>query len=74
MIQKSFTSGPTCKCGSRDFETVFSGRNPNGRAEYRLACRRCRSVVPVEKSTYALYRYLNTHKPSESFLKLFDLG
>jgi hypothetical protein len=28
----------------------------------------------VEKTTYALYRYLNSHQASVPFLKLFDLG
>jgi hypothetical protein len=74
MIQKNFTAKLICKCGSRDFETVFSGRNMTGRHEYRVSCRRCKTVVPVGKSTYALYRYLGTHKASASFLKLFDLG
>jgi hypothetical protein len=74
MIQKNLTPNLICKCGCRDFDTAFGGRNNLGRYEYRLACRRCQTVVQVKKSTYALYRYLNNHQPSASFLKLFDLG
>ncbi|RPH92608.1 hypothetical protein EHM69_12395 [candidate division KSB1 bacterium] len=73
MHQKNLPTIPTCKCGSQDFETVFGGRNHLGRYEYRIACRSCKTVITVGKSTYALFRYLNNYKPSHPFLKLFDL-
>ena len=47
--------------------------NNLGRYEYRLACRVCGTAITVSKSTFALFRYLNTRKPSASFLELFDL-
>ena len=73
MTQKNLGPVPVCKCGMRDFETIFGGRNNFGRYEYRLACRVCGTVITVSKSTFALFRYLNTRKPSASFLELFDL-
>ena len=73
MTQKNLDNVPVCKCGVRDFEPVFGGRNNLGRYEYRLVCRACGQVVTVSKSTFALFRYLNTHQPSTPFLKLFDL-
>jgi hypothetical protein len=73
MTQKNLGRVPVCKCGVRDFETIFGGRNSVGRYEYRLACRVCGTVISVSKSTFALFRYLNTRKPSVSFLQLFDL-
>jgi hypothetical protein len=73
MPKRSLSSVLICKCGSRDFDTVFGGRNGLGRYEYRLACRSCKTVMSVGKSTFALYRYLNLRQPSAPFLKLFDL-
>jgi hypothetical protein len=70
----NLTTAPICTCGSREFETSAGGRTPQGRAEYQLICRQCKAPVSVGKSTYALYQYLSGHKPSASFLKLFDLG
>jgi hypothetical protein len=73
MNQKKLGTVPICKCGGRDFETIFGGRNSVGRYEYRLGCRACGNVISVSKSTFALFRYLNTREPSAPFLKLFDL-
>ena len=73
MNQKNLGRVPVCKCGAQDFETDFGGRNSLGRYEYRLACRACGTVITVSKSTFALFRYLNTRKPSVPFLDLFDL-
>jgi hypothetical protein len=73
MNQKNLGHVPVCKCGMQDFETVFGGRNNLGRYEYRLACRGCGTVITVSKSTFALFRYLNTRQASAPFLKLFDM-
>jgi hypothetical protein len=64
---------PVCTCGSRDFVAVFSGRNATGRAEFRLACRQCRSELHVDKTTFALFRYIGRHTPSRRFLELYDM-
>jgi hypothetical protein len=64
---------PVCQCGSRDFDAVQRGRNPLGRAEFRLACRKCRANVLVDKTTFALFQYLSRRTPTRRFLKLFDL-
>jgi len=74
MAPKTLASNLICRCGSKDFETLAVTRNSIGRTEYRVACRACRNIVTVGKSTYALYRYVSTKQPSPSFLKLFDLG
>jgi hypothetical protein len=72
-VKTKYSSLPVCACGSREFEAIFRGRNPLGRTEFRLACRRCRAHQLVDKTTFALFRYLGQRTPSRRFLKLFDL-
>lgn len=74
MSQRNSAGILICKCGSKDFETASCGRNHLGRQEYRLICRRCHATVQVGKTTFALYHYVSNCRPSEPFLKLFDLG
>ena len=68
------SSLPVCACGSRDFEATFRGRNPLGRTEFRLTCRKCGAHRLVDKTTFALFHYLCRATPSRRFLKLFDLA
>ncbi len=72
-MKRTSTSLPSCRCGSRDFEARHRGRNALGRTEFRLACRKCKSELLVDKTMFALFRYLGQKQPSSSFLKLFDL-
>lgn len=72
-MKRKTTALPVCACGSRDFEALHHGRNAAGRAEFRLACRKCQSQLLVDKTMFALFRYLGQRQPSTSFLKLFDL-
>jgi hypothetical protein len=72
-MKRKLSALPICVCGSRDFEARHRGRNALGRPEFRLACRKCGAEQLVDKTAYALFRYLGQTRPSIPFLKLFDL-
>jgi hypothetical protein len=63
-----------CTCGCRDFAVAARTRSSAGRLEHHLCCKSCGQLIAVDKSTFALYNYLEQRRPSAEFLRLFDLG
>jgi hypothetical protein len=74
MNMKHINHLPICECGSKDFAALDRSRNRVGRMEFHLTCQKCKQTIKVGKSTFALFNYLNNRKPSDEFLKIYDLG